>query len=144
MEEAANIDINGVVSEDEIQEEIIPIYVESASDSDSSNEIQEPEKIGVEQTKFHKLDDVVMAEKKAVHCSSKYFKLSDVHEPLRQYLNAGDLRNIAHNKAITGNVINVLQEMLSRQYGCAYGLQNTLNGTKLRFKVLKDKPFVQV
>ena len=67
-----------------------------------------------------------------------------MHEPLRQFLTAGDLRNVGHKKAIPGDVIAVLQKLLRSQYAHADGLQDPLNGVKLKFQVKKRAPFVQV
>ena len=67
-----------------------------------------------------------------------------IYKPLRQYLNGNDLRSIGHGKSITGNVITVMQKMLQDQYPGVNGLQDPLNGVRLKFHVYKDTTFVQI
>ena len=53
-------------------------------------------------------------------------------------------QSIGHRKSITGNVIAVMQKMLQDQYPGVNGLQDPLNGVRLKFHVYKDTPFVQI
>lgn len=126
--------------------------MEANDNNESKTELRFQELIAKEKEESNR-DMVLMEERKRSSIESFSitsakqeldFSLNNVHEPLRQFLTAGGLRNVSHKKAIPGDVIAILQKMLRSQYAHADGLQDPLNGVKLKFRVYKKNPFVQV
>ena len=64
--------------------------------------------------------------------------------PGRHNLNAGDLSAISNHRMLSDNVINAMQKMIATEYKNTNGLQDSVLGQTLNFKIYKSKPFVQV
>ncbi len=169
MLKAMNVNINEEENTNVIETEIITyvdetenFYVKNTSDGHSKDEsysdssdmtIHTEQNLAVNQLKVHVSKDKVLLEeiKKIRHERSRRsmeqessLSLNSVHEPLRQHITAGDLRNVGHKKCLTGNLIVVIQKLLKDQYPDVGGLQDPLCGVRLRFRVCKEKPFVQI
>ena len=59
-------------------------------------------------------------------------------------LGYSNLKDISDSHMLSGNVVNVFQKMMEKQFPEANALQDPILGQTLSFKVQKNKPFVQV
>lgn len=62
----------------------------------------------------------------------------------RTVLSHNDLKDISGKRMLNDNVINVFQNMIKRKFPNVGGLQDTVLGQTLNFRIYRSMPFVQV
>ena len=133
-------------SDSSSEEKSLPSGDEGCQHSQSQS-IENKQNLAIKELEKHIVkDEVLSREMRKGHQErlKNSISMKTVHESIRTHINGGDLRNIGHKKCLTGNVIAVLQKIIKDQYPGNIGLQDPLCGIRLKFKIYKEKPFVQI